>query len=191
MERKKMVHLLKEAQSCLGSYDEFPTMPVGTDPMPCLSRNRVAQPFFLVSEHDQVLLSLSGSATIELPGASPDAAEMEVGDAVYIPAGQASRVVPRGETVQLRFKAEPSGWEAALWLCARCGAEIFRREIDTTASPAQEGYWGACEEFNGEASRRTCGSCAAVHPPAELSDIRWLEVAAQLRDEAAPRSAAG
>src|SRR5207245_10429665 len=86
MERKKMMHLLREAQDCLGSYDEFPTMPAGTDPMPCLSRNRVPQPFFLVSEHDQVVLVMSGKSRIELPGASPNEMEVDVGDAVYVPA---------------------------------------------------------------------------------------------------------
>jgi len=187
MERKKMMHLLKEAETCLGSYDEFPTMPVGTDPMPCLSRNRVAQPFFLVSEHDQVLLSLSGKSRIELPGASPDATEMEVGDAVYVPAGQPSRVVPVTETVQLRFKAEPAGWEAALWLCAQCGAEVFRQELDASAAPAQEGYWKACQDFNADASRRRCRGCGALHPSADLNDIRWNDVAAGLRVEDASR----
>ena len=126
MERKKMMHLLREAQRCLGSYDEFPTMPAGTEPMPCLSRNRVPQPFFLVSEHDQVVLSLSGKSRIELPGASPPETELEIGDAIYVPAGQPSRIVPETESVHLRFKADPPGWEAAVWLCPRCGHEMFR-----------------------------------------------------------------
>ena len=183
MERKKMMHLLREAQRCLGSYDEFPTMPAGTEPMPCLSRNRVPQPFFLVSEHDQVVLSLSGRSRIELPGASPPETELEIGDAIYVPAGQPSRIVPETESIHLRFKADPPGWEAAVWFCPRCGQEMFRRELDASAAPAQEGYWQACQEFNRDASLRNCRGCGASHPPADLTDIRWPEVAAQLRAE--------
>ena len=183
MERKKMMHLLREAERCLGSYDEFPTMPAGTEPMPCLSRNRVSQPFFLVSEHDQVVLALSGKSQIELPGASPSRTELDVGDAVYVPAGQASRIVPETASVHLRFKAEPPGWEAAVWLCRQCGEELFRHELDASAAPAQEGYWQACQQFNGDASLRTCRGCAALHPPADLTDIKWLEVAEQIRAE--------
>ena len=180
MERKKMMHLLREAQRCLGSYDEFPTMPAGTEPMPCLSRNRVPQPFFLVSEHDQVVLSLSGRSRIELPGASPPETELEIGDAIYVPAGQPSRIVPETESVHLRFKADPPGWEAAVWFCPRCGQEMFRREIDASAAPAQQGYWQACQEFNRDASLRTCRGCGASHSPADLTDIKWPEVAEQI-----------
>lgn len=186
MERKKMMHVLREAAQCLGSYDDFPTMPVGTDPMPCLSRNRVPQPFFLVSEHDQVVLCMAGKSRIDLPGASPSSVDVDAGEAVYVPAGQASRIVPMPETVQLRFKAEPPGWEAAVWFCERCGEELFRRELDASSAPAQEGYWQACEEFNETASLRTCHACGAVRPPVDLTDIRWLEVAERLRAEDAP-----
>jgi hypothetical protein len=185
MERKKMMHLLREAQSCLGSHDDFPTMPAGTDPMPCLSRNRTAQPFFLVSAHDQVVLALAGKSRIELPGAAPDESELDVGDAVYVPAGQPSRIVPETESVHLRFKAEPPGWEAAVWICASCGTEIFRRELDATAAPAQAGYWQACQEFNRDSALRTC-ACGTSHPPADVSDVRWPDVAAQLAGEVLP-----
>ena len=93
----------------------------------------------------------------------------------------ASMMVPQTESVHLRFKADPPGWEAAAWLCAQCGRELFRHELDASAAPAQEGYWRACERFNAEAALRECRGCGARHPPADLTDIKWNEVAAQLR----------
>jgi hypothetical protein len=181
MERKNMMHLLHEARGCLGSYDDFPVMPIGTDPMPCLSWNHVAQPFYLVSEHDQALLTLAGQARLELVGASPDVMPLELGDMVYIPAGLPSRIVPLTPTVQVKYKASPPGWEAAAWYCPSCRTELFRREFDATEILPQDGYWQACQEFNADAAARTCVQCGAVHPPADLSGIRWPEVAEQIR----------
>jgi hypothetical protein len=181
MERKKMLHTLLEARGCLGSYDEFPTLPAGTDPMPYLSRNRVPQPFFLVSETDRVLLALAGRSTLLLPGATPSQAEVALGEAVYIPAGQPSRLLPDGETVHLTYKAEPPGWEAAVWFCENCGAEVFRHEINTREQLAQDGYWEGCQAFNADAARRTCAACGAEHPAAALEDICWPEVAERIR----------
>lgn len=191
MERKKMLHTLQEARGCLGSYDEFPTLPAGTDPMPHLSRNRVPQPFYLLSETDRVVVALSGRSTLHLPGANPEQVELALGEAVYIPAGQASRFVPITETVHLTYKAEPAGWEAAVWYCQSCGGELFREEIDTRRELAQEGYWRACQQFNTDERVRTCGRCRSTHPPVDLTDIRWLEVAECIRAndaEHAPRA---
>ena len=97
--------------------------------------------------------------------------------------GQPSRIVPETESVHLRFKAEQPGWEAAVWICASCGGELFPRELDASTAPAQAGYWQACQEFNGDASLRSCRGCGANHPPADLSDVRWPEVAAELATE--------
>ena len=94
-----------------------------------------------------------------------------------------SRIVPETESVHLRFKADPPGWEAAVWLCPRCGHEMFRRELDASAAPAQEGYWQACQEFNRDASLRNCRGCGASHSPADLTDIKWPEVAELIRAE--------
>lgn len=176
-----MLHTLLEARGCLGSYDEFPTLPAGTDPMPYLSRNRVPQPFYLASETDRVVLALAGHSILLLPGANPPQTELALGEAVYIPAGQLSRLVPDGETVHLTYKAEPPGWEAAVWLCQACGAEVFRHEINTREQLAQDGYWEACQAFNTDAARRSCAACGAEHPPVVLDDIHWLEVAERIR----------
>ncbi|HEY0582703.1 MAG TPA: hypothetical protein VGE94_11015, partial [Chloroflexota bacterium] len=181
MERKKMLHTLQEARDCLGSYDEFPTLPAGTDPMPYLSRNRVPQPFYVVSETDRMILALAGRSTLLLPGTNPPEMEVALGEAVYIPAGQASRLLPDGETVHLTYKAEPPGWEAAVWFCQGCSAEVFRHEFNTREVLAQDGYWQACELFNTDATRRTCRSCGAQHPPANLEDIHWPAVAERIR----------
>ena len=52
LERKKTLNVFKDARDAWGSYDDFPVGAKGTDPMPYLSRNRVPQPFFLVSEEE-------------------------------------------------------------------------------------------------------------------------------------------
>ena len=64
LERKKTLNVFKEARNAWGSYDDYPVGPPGTDPMPHLSRNRVAQPFYLVREADQVLIQMSGQGEI-------------------------------------------------------------------------------------------------------------------------------
>jgi 3-hydroxyanthranilate 3,4-dioxygenase len=179
MERKKMTSLLQEARGSFGSYDDFPTMPAGTDPMPCLSRNRVPQPFFLETETDEVIIVLAGRSKVRMPGAPVPEMELEIGDALYIPAGQPSRIEPVGETVQIRFKPEPPKNEAAVWLCERCGREVFRRVLDETKALPQAAWWGACQEFN--SATRACPGCGTVHPAADLADIRWLDVAGELR----------
>ena len=65
--------------------------------------------------------------------------------------------------------------------CARCGDLVHSREL--AAGVVQEQYWHAVQAFNNDMALRTCHSCKTVHPPAELGDIAWLEVAAALRDE--------
>src|SRR3954469_13454024 len=55
--------------------------------------------------------------------------------------------------------------------------------VPTGALPAgimQEHYWRAVQTFNGNDALRGCEGCGAVHPPAELGDIAWPEVAAAL-----------
>ncbi|HTW89667.1 MAG TPA: hypothetical protein VMD75_16845 [Candidatus Binataceae bacterium] len=177
MERRKATNIYAAASGCLGSHDDFPIMPKGTDPMSCVSRNRVPQPFFLISEHDQVLLLFSGHSRVELPGSVPKETQLKAGEALYIPAGQPSRIVPLAESVQLKWRGEPGGWEAAVWYCPRCHSEVFIKEFNTAEQLPQECYWQACQEFNADASVRTCATCGAVCDQADLSDIRWPEVA--------------
>src|SRR5437899_27161 len=112
LERKKTLNVFREAQHAWGSYDDYPVGPRGTDPMPHLSRNRVAQPFFLVCEEDQVLIQMAGEGEIEFRESDTDRMRLQPGDTVYIPAGVPSRVVPEKENLQLRLKAEPPGREA-------------------------------------------------------------------------------
>ena len=138
LERKKTLNVFKESPRAWGSYDDYPVGPKGTDPMPHLSRNRVAQPFFLVCEEDQVVIQMAGEGEIELmdaegdsggrSGFGPSRMHLVPGDTVYIPAGVPSRLVPRGENLQLRLKAEPPPREAVAWYC-RCGSLVHAVEL--------------------------------------------------------------
>jgi hypothetical protein len=175
LERKKTLNVFREAHEAWGSYDEFPVGPAGTDPMPHLSRNRVVQPFFSVCAADQVLIQMAGHGAIEFRELEPSSMRLGPGDTVYIPAGVPSRVVPDGEVVQLRLKAEPPPKEAVAWYCAGCGALVHGRELDEPI--AQRGWWRAVAEFNSDPSLRTCRGCGAVHAPVELGDIAWPAVA--------------
>ena len=100
---------------------------------------------------------------------------LEPGDTVYIPACTPSRLVPDGEVVQLRLKAEPAVREAVAFYCA-CGAIVSSTEIP--AGIVQDAYLEAVRVFN--ASDRRC-ACGAIHPLVELGDIAWDRVAAALR----------
>jgi hypothetical protein len=181
LERKKTLNVFKDAAGAWGSYDDYPVGPPGTDPMPHLSRNRVAQPFYLVSEADQVVIQMAGEGEIAFAESDLRAMRLEPGDTVYIPAGVPSRLTPHGENLQIRLKAEPAVREAVAWYCARCGALVRSEELP--AGIPQEGYWDAVRAFNAEPSARTCGGCGEVHPPADLGDIAWPEVVAALRAE--------
>ena len=189
IKRKKTSNLFEEALECLGSYDDFPVMPVGTDPMSCLSRNRVPQPFFLASENDSVIVMLAGRCGVEMPSAPIPEVEMKAGEALYLPAGQSSRIVPLGECLQLRWRPEPAGWEAAVWYCRNCKRELHRREFNTAEIIPQQAYWNACQEFNAVVGLRNCAHCHALNPEVDLSDIKWPEVAAQIRAQNATSGA--
>ena len=180
LERKKTLNVFKDAKNAWGSHDDYPVGPPGTDPMPHLSRNRVPQPFFLVGEEDQVLIQMAGVATLELRETETTRMRLVPGDTVYIPAGTPSRLVPEGENVVVRLKAEPPTREAVAWFCDACGALVHHRELE--AGIVQDQYWSAVHEFNADASLRTCG-CGAVHPIVDLGDIAWPAVAAALRGE--------
>lgn len=177
--RKKTLNVFKEARGASGSYDDFPVGPRGTDPMPHLSRNRVPQPFHLVSEQDQVIIQMAGEGRIEFREIEPSVMRLVPGDTVYIPAGVPSRLFPDGENVQIRLKAEPPGREAVAWYCAACGELVHGEEL--AEGIHQDRYLDAVLAFNDDAARRTCPGCGAVHPPADLGDIAWREVAAAIR----------
>jgi hypothetical protein len=172
IERKKTLNVFKDAREAWGSYDDFPVGQPGTDPMPHLSRNRCPQPFFLVSEADQVLIQMAGRGRIEF---RHETLALEPGDTVYIPARMASRLVPDGENVQIRLKVEPAVREVVAWYC-ECGELVH--SIDIAAGIVQAAYLAAVGAFN--ANARSCASCGRVHPLVDLGDIKWAEVAAAL-----------
>jgi len=198
LERKKTLNVFKEAHHAWGSYDDYPVGPKGTDPMPHLSKNRVPQPFFQVCEEDQVLIQMAGEGEIQLmeldpshegaaslprPRALPGSSKFRLvpGDTIYIPAGVPSRLVPYGENLQIRLKADPPAREAVAWYCGGCGELLHARELDGAIAQAE--YWEAVETFNADAGLRTCAGCKEVHPPVDLGDIAWPQVAAALRAE--------
>ena len=123
IERKKTLNVFKDAREAWGSYDDYPVGQPGTDPMPHLSRNRCPQPFFLVSEADQVLIQMSGHGEIQFRDSEPAQLALEPGDTVYIPACVPSRIVPHDENIQIRLKVEPAVREAVAWYC-ECGAVV-------------------------------------------------------------------
>ena len=174
IERKKTLNVFKDARDAWGSYDDFPVGQPGTDPMPHLSRNRCAQPFFLVSEADQVVIQMAGRGRIDLHGHAT--MTLEPGDAVYVPACVPSRLFPEGENVQIRLKAEPAVREAVAWFCT-CGELV--KSIEIPAGIFQADYLAAVHAFN--AGDRTCTRCGVVHPPADLGDTAWDQDAAALR----------
>jgi hypothetical protein len=177
IERKKTLNVFKDAREAWGSYDDYPVGQPGTDPMPHLSRNRCPQPFYLVSEADQVLIQMSGRGEIRFRDSEPATLPLEPGDTVYIPACVPSRLIPDGENIQIRLKAEPGVREAVAWYC-ECGTIVSSTEIAADAIK-QEAYLAAVHAFN--ASNRACPACARVHPMAELGDIAWDETVKALR----------
>ena len=185
IERKKTLNVFTDARDAWGSYDDFPVGQPGTDPMPHLSRNRCAQPFYLVSEADQVVIQMAGRGEIRFREIEPAVMALEPGDTVYIPACIPTQLVPDGENVQLRLKAEPAVREAVAWYCA-CGARVHAIDIAPVAGVVQDAYLAAVHAFNASDAARTCPSCARVHPRADLGDIAWAATAAALRAGSGP-----
>lgn len=177
MERKKTLNVFKDAREAYGSYDDFPVGQPGTDPMPHLSRNRCPQPFYLVCEADQVIVQMAGRGEIRFQDVAERGMTLEPGDTVYVPACVPHRLIPQGENVQIRLKAEPGVREAVAWYCAFC--DVVVRAIDIAPGVVQAAYWDAVHAFN--AGPRACPQCGKEHPAVELGDIAWPAVAAALR----------
>jgi hypothetical protein len=185
LERKKTSNVFKEAQRTWGSFDDFPIGQLGLDPMPHLSRSSTAQPFFLVTELDEVLIQMAGSAEIEFRelDSGPSTMCLRPGDTVYLPGGIPSRIIPNGEVIQLRLKGQPPLREAVAWYCQDCGELVHAHEF---ADPIpQRQYWQALQAFNADAGLRTCGACGEVHPIVDVGDIAWPQVAQALESEVA------
>jgi 3-hydroxyanthranilate 3,4-dioxygenase len=166
-----------------GAYDEYPIFPPGKDPQLCLSHNDRAQPFHLICEQDTVLAQLSGTGRISFVGGEVRYFDMKPGDFVYVPAGFAHRYTAATPAIQYRYKAEHPGLEAVAWYCPKCAAEIHRETWDTARELPQEGYLRATVRFNADAALRTCKTCGTVHPAVDVSQLRWGDIAKELRAE--------
>jgi AraC-like ligand binding domain len=170
--RRKALNVYDAAKECRGSHDEWPVFPRGTDPMPYVNRYSVAMPFFLAGEKDQLVIVMAGRARVHLAGDNPTHLDLELGDFCYLPAGQPHRLVPDEEVIHVRYKAEPAGFEAAIWYCAGCGRELFAHEFDAVVS-ATSRYLDACDIYNASETVRTCNACSAVGAPVSLDGIAW------------------
>jgi len=188
MRQKRQYLTAREAPEA-GPYDEFPTFPPGIDPQLCLSRNDRPQPFYLICEHDTVIVQMSGAGRVLFRGGPVNYHTLEPGDFVYVPARTPHRFIPATDSVQYRFKPEHPGLEGVSWYCEGCGAELWRRIWDTAAELPQEGYLGACQAFNADAALRTCKTCGTAHPVIDLVGYRWAEIAAALRSGASAEQA--
>ncbi|MBV9385631.1 MAG: hypothetical protein JOZ78_04290 [Chroococcidiopsidaceae cyanobacterium CP_BM_ER_R8_30] len=175
-ERGRFLNIFGAANRTIGSYDDFPVLNPGLDPMVYLSRNRVPQPFWLSSDKDQTILNLSGYCRIEFKDCEYNYMQLEPGDAVYLPADIPNRLIPGGECLQLRFKAEPPGHEKISFYCQRCNHHLYGKSFDAGEEIAQQVYWETCQEYNRDQPSRTCHNCGEVAPPVDLTDIFWLQV---------------
>ena len=181
MRRKNNFDTFKEA-ALRQSYDEMPMLELGIDPQLHLSRNRVKQPFFLICEQDTMLAQMSGEARVEFRAGPVRYFDMTVGDFVYVPAGTPHRIVPKTESVHLRYKAEKPGLEAVAWYSEATGQEISRVTWDCAEELSQEAYLRACNAFNADAKLRTCPVSGAVLPAIDLGTFAWEAVAAEIRE---------
>lgn len=177
LRQRKQLLTFREAERA-GPWDEFPLFPPGTDPQLCVSRGEVAQPFHVICGKDCMLVQMSGRGRVEYPIGPSRWQDLVPGDVVYVPAGMPHRVVPDGEGVVMRFKAEHPGLEGVAWYCT-CGAELHRDVFDADVTLPQEAWPGLVSAFN--ASDRACPACGAVHPAVDVSWNRWGEIAALLR----------
>jgi len=180
MPRKKTFQILREGRK-VGPYDDAPMLPDDIQVQLHLSRNDVAQPFYLICEKDTLLLMMSGAGAVEFRDAPVGRFALKPGDCVYVPAGTPHRIVPDGESVMLRYKPREPGLEGMAWYCGACAAEICREVWDATTTLSQEQYWALSARFNDDTARRTCGKCGAVHPAVDLARFRWQEMAREIR----------
>ena len=178
-----MLHAFKAAKE-VSNYEEVPVLPVKVDPQMFLSRNSVAQPFYLICGKDTVVVQMSGTATMYLKDSSVNRFHMSVGDHVYVPAGTPHRIVPNEESIQIRYKARSAGLEGVSWFCPGCDRELHRVEWDTATTVSQQVYHDACAAFNEDETLRRCIYCGAQHPRIDMKPFAaWQSLAEQLRDE--------
>ena len=187
MRRKNRFEIYKEAPA-RGSYDECPMLELGIDPQLHLSRNSVAQPFFLICEQDCIVAQLSGTARIEFRHSPANYFNLALGDFVYVPGGTPHRLLPKAESIHLRYKASRPGLEAVAWYDT-AGAEISRVTWDCDEELPQEGYLRACQSFNADAKLRTSARTGETLPLIDLAPFHWAELAAEIKDADATEKA--
>jgi hypothetical protein len=180
MRRKNRADLFAEAVA-RGNFDEMPILELGIDPQLHLSRNDVAQPFFLICEHDCVIAQMSGTARIEFRAASVNYFDLVLGDFVYVPGGTPHRLMPGSTSVHLRYKADDPGLEAVAWFSTVTGREISRTVWDCATELPQEAYLRACTLFNATPAMRTCQASGEVLPQIDLTPFNWQAVAQDIR----------
>jgi hypothetical protein len=166
------------AAAAAGPYDERPMLPDSIDLQIHLSRNDRPQPFFLICQHDCVLVVMSGEGRVEFKDAPVLWHSYVPGDFLYVPAGTPHRIVPATESIQHRYKLPESELEAVAWYCEGCGKELYRDTWELAAEKAQAAYLRACTEFSADPARRTCSACGAVHPEIDLAPYHWAALAA-------------
>ncbi len=184
MARKKTFQIFREAKKS-APYDERPMLPDTIDVQVHVSRNDRPQPFFLICEKDTLIAQVAGEGHVEFKDTAVARFALAPGDYVYVPAGAPHRLVPAGESVNLRYKAARAGLEGVAWYCETCGGEIYRDVWDTAATLPQEGYLETVQRFNGDAALRVCAGCGTEHPEIDLKPYRWEALASDLRAESA------
>jgi 3-hydroxyanthranilate 3,4-dioxygenase len=174
--RKKTSNTFKEGQKTWGSYDEFPMAAPGIDPAPHLSRNRVAQPFHLVTALDELLVTMAGTGRVEFRTPTGiTSLDFEPGSVTYLPARLPARVLPDTEALQVRMKTIAPYQEAVAFFCAHCGALAHSAEFVTDIP--QRKYWELVVAFNASPEQRTCGQCGTIADPIDLAEYAWNDVA--------------
>jgi 3-hydroxyanthranilate 3,4-dioxygenase len=180
MRRKSHVDIFAEVPN-RGEYDECPMVDVGHEPQLHLSKNSLAQPFFLICENDCVIVQLAGSARLEFQGSSVNYFDLELGDFAYVPGGTPHRLLPTSQSIHLRYKAEFPGLEACAWYSST-GEEISRIAWDCAVELPQEGYLRACQTFNRDRNLRTRRKTGEELPLIDLSPFNWTAVAQSVRE---------
>jgi 3-hydroxyanthranilate 3,4-dioxygenase len=171
--------------AALGSYADVPLLGPGVNPRPYVSRNRVPLPFWLEPSTPAVLTQWQGISVVERRSSGPARWRLEPGDQLALPAGQPYRLLPEGECVQVLYRVEPRGPERLRWYCPYCDTPLYPHAITPAWGLPQRQYWAAVQAFNTTTDLRLCEYCGALHPPVNLTDLRWDAVAARLEAAAA------
>ena len=181
MKRKRMIPLFKIARK-FRDYDEYPVLSADIDPQVHVSRNSIAQPFYLICEQDTLLVQLTGKSQIHFKNSNVARFGLGPADCIYIPGGTPTRLIPSEESIQLRYKARDPGLEGVAWYCDGCGEEMHREVWDTGRELSQSAYLRACTAVNADEGLRTCNKCGEKKSSIDLSGIRWAEVSSMLHE---------